>query len=107
MRTGAEYKEALRDGRRLWIMGEGAVEDVTTHPATANLVNEYAAWYDRHHDPEWQDTLLTPPYAAGERRPLAFHIPETVDDIRRLGKAISTVAFKSGGNVTHTPGYGA
>ena len=34
MRTGADYREALRDGRRVWVMGEGWVEDVTTHPAT-------------------------------------------------------------------------
>lgn len=107
MRTGAEYKEALRDGRKLWIMGEGEVEDVTTHPATAAQVDEYAAWYDRHHDPAWADTLLTPPDATGLRRPLAFEIPKTVDDIRRLGRAISTVGFKSAGNLTHTPGYGA
>lgn len=107
MRTGQEYREALRDGRKLWIMGEGEVEDVTTHPATAAQVNEYAAWYDRHHDPEWADILLTPPDAQGVRRPLAFEIPRSVEDIRRLGRSISSVSFLSAGNLTHTPGYGA
>ena len=34
MRTGAEYRAALRDGRRVWVLGEGLVKDVTTHPAT-------------------------------------------------------------------------
>jgi len=24
MRTGAEYRAALRDGRRVWVLGEGA-----------------------------------------------------------------------------------
>ena len=43
MRTGKEYREALRDGRRVWIMGEGAVDDVTTHPATRAMVDEYAS----------------------------------------------------------------
>ncbi|MBV9967876.1 MAG: 4-hydroxyphenylacetate 3-monooxygenase, oxygenase component, partial [Alphaproteobacteria bacterium] len=53
MRTGAEYREVLRnDGRRVWVLGEGEVEDVTTHPATAAMVEEYVAWYDRHFDPE-------------------------------------------------------
>ncbi len=51
MRTGAEYKESLRDGRDVWVMGEGPVADVTTDPATSAMVNEYAAWYDRHFDP--------------------------------------------------------
>ena len=42
MRTGREYRDALRDGRRVWVMGEGWVEDVTTHPATQAMVEEYA-----------------------------------------------------------------
>jgi len=60
MRSGAEYREALRDGRKVWVMGMGAVEDVTTHPATRAMADEYVAWYDRHRDPEWQDILLAP-----------------------------------------------
>ena len=45
MRTGAEYRESLRDGRRVWIMGEGLIDDVTAHPATRATVDEYVAWY--------------------------------------------------------------
>ena len=60
MRTGAEYRAALRDGRKLVIMGGGEIDDVTTHPATVAMVEEYVAWYDRHSDPDWADTLLTP-----------------------------------------------
>src|SRR5438067_13274618 len=69
MRTGADYRQSRRDGRRVWVMGEGQVEDVTTHPATHAMVEEYAAWYDRHLDPAWQDLLLTPPNADRERIP--------------------------------------
>ena len=29
MRTGADYRESLRDGRRVFVLGEGLVEDVT------------------------------------------------------------------------------
>ena len=88
-------------------MGEGDVADVTTHPATAGMVKEYIAWYDRHHDPDWQDILLTPADQNGERRPLALTPPKSSEDLRRLGKAISAVHFMTGGNMTHTPGYGA
>ena len=59
MRTGAEYRDSLRDGRKVWVMGEGLIDDVTTHPATRAMVDEYAAWYDRHFDPAWQDIALT------------------------------------------------
>ena len=76
MRTGAEYREALRDGRRVWVMGEGLIDDVTTHPATRAMVDEYVAWYDRHFDPAWQDVVLTPPDAQGARAPWAFVVAE-------------------------------
>ena len=66
MRTGADYREALRDGRKVWVMGEGWAADVTTHPATRAMVDEYVAWYDRHFDPAWQDTLLSPHKVSGE-----------------------------------------
>ena len=106
MRTGADYRESLRDGRDVWVLGEGRVEDVTTHPATAAMVDEYVAWYDRHFDPDWQDILLTPPDGNGQRRPVAMTPPQTADDLRRLGREISAVHFITGGNMTHTPGYG-
>ena len=106
MRTGADYKESLRDGRDVWVVGEGPVDDVTTHPATSAMVDEYVAWYDRHFDPDWQDILLTPSDGNGHRHPLALTPPRTSDDLRRMGKAISAVHFITGGNITHTAGYG-
>ena len=66
MRTGGEYRQALRDGRRVWVVGEGLIEDVTLHPATRPMVDEYVTWYDRHLDPAWQDVVLAPPERRGE-----------------------------------------
>ena len=67
MRTGDEYRQALRDGRRVWVVGDGLIKDVTLHPATRPMVDEYVAWYDRHRDPAWQDVVLTPPDERGAR----------------------------------------
>ena len=106
MRTGGEYREALRDGRRVWVMGEGWVEDVTTHPATRAMVDEYALWYDRHLDPEWQDLLLAPPDAAGERVPWAYVLPKSSEDLIGMGRSFAKTTFLSAGNITHTPAYG-
>ena len=36
------------------------------HPATAAMVEDYVAWYDRHDDPAWKDTAAPP---AGRPRP--------------------------------------
>ena len=106
MRTGSEYRDALHDGRRVWVMGEGLIEDVTLHPATRPMVDEYAAWYDRHHDPAWQDVLLTPPDERGARRPWAFALPRTPADLRAMGRSYAATIFLTAGNMTHTPGYG-
>jgi aromatic ring hydroxylase len=106
MRTGAEYRQSLRDGRRVWVMGEGWVDDVTTHPATQAMVEEYAAWYDRHLDPAWQDLLLAPPNAAGERVPWAYVLPRSVEDLVSMGRSFAKTTFLSAGNITHNPAYG-
>jgi aromatic ring hydroxylase len=106
MRTGAEYREALRDGRRVWVMGEGLIDDVTVHPATRPMVEEYVAWYDRHHDPVWQELLLAPPDASGAREPWALAVPRDAAALRAMGRSYSATIFPTAGNVTHTPGYG-
>jgi aromatic ring hydroxylase len=90
----------------VWVIGEGRVEDLTTHPATRAMVDYYAAWYDRHFDPEWRDILLRPPNANGERLPVAFLVPQSADDLRRMGRSFASTIFPSAGNVTHTPAYG-
>jgi hypothetical protein len=58
------------------VIGEGRVDDLTTHPATRAMVDYYVDWYDHHCDPAWQDILLTPPDANRERMPLAFVMPQ-------------------------------
>jgi aromatic ring hydroxylase len=87
-------------------VGEGPVKDVTVHPATRAMVDEYAAWYDRHFDPEWQDIVLTPPDARGERSPWGAVVPKHPDDLRAMGRCFAATIFPSAGNITHTPTYG-
>ncbi len=107
MRTGADYREALRDGRKVWVMGEGWATDVTTHPATRSMVDEYALWYDRHHlDPAWQEILLSPHEAGGEHVPWAYVAPKKAEDLVGMGRSFARTIFLSAGNITHTPAYG-
>ena len=106
MRTGAEYRAALRDGRRVWVLGEGFVEDVAEHPATRAMADEYVAWYDRHFDPAWADVVLTPPGECGSRAPAGYIVPRSGGDLARMGRCFSATTFLSAGNVTHTPAYG-
>jgi 4-hydroxyphenylacetate 3-monooxygenase len=107
MRAGADYRDTLRqDGRKVWVLGEGPVGDVTTHPATAGMVEEYVAWFDRHLDPEWQDVLIAPPFAGGERTAWAYVLPKTSQDLIGMGRSFAKTLFLSAGNITHTPAYG-
>ena len=108
MRTGAEYRETLRrDGRKVWVLGEGRVEDVTTHPATSAMVEEYVAWYDRHLDPGMAGCAVR---AADARRASAPPGPtscrRTRDDLVGMGRSFAKTLFLSAGNITHTPAYG-
>ncbi len=41
MRTGKEYLESLRDGRRVYVGGE-LIDDITTHPKTKGYANAIA-----------------------------------------------------------------
>lgn len=101
MRTGADYRQSLRDGRRIWVMGDGLAEDITTHRATRAMVDEYVAWYDRHADPAWADTVL-----GDDGAPLSYLVPRSADDLVRMGRCFSATTFLSAGNITHTPAYG-
>jgi aromatic ring hydroxylase len=105
MRSGADYRESLRDGRRVWIMGGGRIDDVTTHPATRAMVEEYVLWYDRHRDPAWQD-VLWPPAGDGNGAPWAFTVPRSTADVVGMGRSFAKTLLLSAGNITHDPAYG-
>jgi 4-hydroxyphenylacetate 3-monooxygenase len=90
----------LRDGRKVWVIGEGAVEDVTTHAATRAMVDEYVAWYERHFDPAWQGVLLK------DGLPWGYVLPTCADDLVGMERCFSATTFLSTGNITHTPAYG-
>src|SRR3546814_2577537 len=47
MRTGKQYLESLRDGRKVYVGGE-IIEDVTTPPLTKGYANAIAQYYDLH-----------------------------------------------------------
>ncbi len=106
LRAGAEYREAMRDGRKVWVLGQGRVDDLTTHPATAAMVEEYVRWYDRHHDPEWRDVLFRPAAAGRPDIPWAYVLPKTSDDLVGMGRSYAATLFYSAGNITHDPAYG-
>jgi aromatic ring hydroxylase len=87
-------------------MGHGFIDDVTTHPATRAMVDEYVAWYDLHFEAAWQDIALRPPDVHSARMPWAYVVPKSAEDLSGMGRFIAATTFLSAGNITHTPCYG-
>ena len=88
-------------------MGEGWVEDVTTHPATRAMVEEYVAWYDRHLDPDVAGRAAGPGEGRRERGAVGLSsCRRSSEDLIGMGRSFAKTIFLSAGNITHTPAYG-
>jgi 4-hydroxybutyryl-CoA dehydratase/vinylacetyl-CoA-Delta-isomerase len=81
--TGDQYRESLRDGRRVFIDGR-RVADVTTDPAFARSVDWTAGSYDRYYDP-----------APGASGPY-FMIPASAEELREQGRQALGWDFPTG-----------
>jgi 4-hydroxybutyryl-CoA dehydratase/vinylacetyl-CoA-Delta-isomerase len=69
VKTGAEYRASLRDGRATYFEGK-RVDDVEGDPVLGATVHEVAATYDRFYspDPEATSPLLTTAHSADDLR---------------------------------------
>ncbi|CAN5814365.1 4-hydroxyphenylacetate 3-monooxygenase, oxygenase component [soil metagenome] len=65
IKTGKQYIESLRDGRRLHIDGK-VVADVTAYPPLQGVIDTLAALYDDQHDPALGGLLTYPSPTTGE-----------------------------------------
>ena len=102
IRRGEEYLESLRDGRRLWIMGQ-RVEDVTTHPALAGCARSVAEVYDLQHDGEHHDLLTFPSPATGKPVSRAYQLPHSVADLAGQRRAYEYLVRRAGGVAARLP----
>jgi 4-hydroxyphenylacetate 3-monooxygenase len=101
-RTGDEYLQAIRDGRRVVIDGE-YVDDVTTHPAFRRAARSFARLYDV----AWSeaDVMTFPSPSTGERVNIGFLIPRTQADLVARREAMRRWACESYGFLGRTPDH--
>ena len=66
VKTGKQYIDSLRDGRRLFIDGK-VVSDVTLYPPLQGVIGTIAGLYDDQHDPALRDILTYASPISGER----------------------------------------
>ena len=86
IRTGAEYRESLRDGRSIYVNGE-RVKDVTTYPPFQGVVDTIASLYDLQHQPAHQPPLTYPSPKDGQPVGLSFLMADNVEDVERRVRA--------------------
>lgn len=100
MKTGDEYLESLRDGRKLYI-GDELVTNPTTHPAFDKIARTYAQFYDLKSAPENQDLLSYE--EDGERYSMYFLRPRSREDLIRRTKAHRFITEFSYGLLGRSP----
>lgn len=94
LRTSDEFREGLRDGRRVIYRGE-IVADVVTEPELRPAVDHSAICYDVSYDPELRDLAVD--VEAGEEFSAYFRLPRSVADLQHRGRLIETTARLAGG----------
>lgn len=97
IRTGQQYRDSIRDGRRVWINGE-RVADVTTHPMFKPIVDIRARIYDMAHEDAHRETMTYE--ENGERFAVGLKLPYTQDDWHAKRRATDAVLDEVRGIVT-------
>jgi 4-hydroxyphenylacetate 3-monooxygenase len=97
IRTGKQYRDSIRDGRRVWINGE-RVKDVTIHPMFAPLVDIRAHIYDMAHEARHRDAMSFEDN--GERFSIGLKLPYSQQDWQAKRAATERVLNEIKGIVT-------
>ncbi|HEU0223295.1 MAG TPA: 4-hydroxyphenylacetate 3-hydroxylase family protein [Paracoccaceae bacterium] len=98
IRTGAEYRDAIRGTREIHIDGE-RVADVTTHPMFRPIVDIRACIFDMAHEPSHR-AIMTRTDESGETVPTGSALPRSQDDWWAKRRATDHVMEELGGIVT-------
>jgi 4-hydroxyphenylacetate 3-monooxygenase len=97
IRTGAQYRDSIRDGREVYINGE-RVKDVPSHPMFKPIVDIRARIYDMQWEAATRDTLTYE--QNGEVNAIANRLPMTQEDWWDKRRATDCVLEAIGGIVT-------
>ncbi|GAA1495570.1 4-hydroxyphenylacetate 3-hydroxylase family protein [Paeniglutamicibacter kerguelensis] len=99
LRTGEEYRESIRDGRKVYVNGE-QVDDVTTHPMFKPIVDQRAMIFDMAHQESTQATMTYVDEKNGELNAIGNRLPRTQEDWSDKRRAVDLTLREAGGVVT-------
>ena len=97
IRTGAQYRDGIRDDRVVYIDGE-RVKDVATHPMFKPIVDIRARIYDMQHDAATRALMTVE--QQGEPVAVAQMLPYTQEHWHQKRRAVDAVIRDVGGVVT-------
>ena len=102
LRTGKEYLEALRDGRRVYVGGE-RIDDVTAHKAFRNAARTFAALFDFKADAANAELMSFS--EGGERYAMYYLMPRSADDLLKRSKSHRAIAALTYGLMGRSPDH--
>lgn len=106
LRDGRAYKESLRDGRSIILMGK-EVEDVTREPTLARGIDTISTYYDAQFDPSTRDDLTSIDPKTGRRFSNAWLVPYSKEDLYAHERTIRVSTAQTFGAFGRPPDYGS
>ena len=95
LRTAEQYKEGLRDGRNVYILGN-KVEDVTEDPYIKVGVETGAFDFLMGHDPAFQEMAVMKDPESGEDISTYFEVPDYPESVGKRFELVKTASEYAG-----------
>jgi 4-hydroxyphenylacetate 3-monooxygenase len=105
LRTGAQFRESLRDTRTV-IIGGRVAQDVTREPSLRRGIDTLAEIFDAQFAPATHDIATSIDPDTGQRIATGWLVPYTREDLRRHVAMIKLSTFHTFGVFGRPPDYG-
>jgi len=102
LKTGAEYKDSLRDKRQIWVGGK-KLNSVYDEPALGRGIDLLASMFDDQFTEEHADATTYFDKDAGAVVSRSWQIPRTKEDLADRRKMIEYTSLKSAGTFGRPP----
>jgi len=104
--SGEQYKESVRDGRRVIDSTGAEIADVTTHPHLARTAGTIANVMDLQFREDTRDVTTYIDEATGTRRAIGWQVPTTKDHLYAKRASIRATTRETLGVYGRPPDYG-
>ncbi len=102
LKTGAEYKDSLKDNRQIWVGGR-KLASVYDEPALAKGIDTLASMFDDQFDPEHQDATTYYDDKVGAVISRAWQVPRSKEDLAARRRMIEYTSLKTAGTFGRPP----